>query len=119
MLVKYNRVNFHTIQHEGGGVTLGPGVNEVAPKEWLKVADHPLLLADIETGDIEVLDADGIADLSEAKAKALIAKTVDRDLLEKWKAGDSRAMVVKAIDTQLDKVDPTKDKATDKAKADT
>lgn len=98
-----------------------PGVNRVDNETWSELRKNPIIqrmMAPDENGKIylkEVMEApekviDGEAqDLSGLTAKdasAIVAKCLNKELLDAWSEQESRPKVRKAIDTQLKKLQP-------------
>lgn len=116
ILVKYNRPNLHFIHVAEGTVALKPGVNKLDDEAlWAKAKAHPLVKPMLEDETIvevkgEKGKTESLSDFTEAKAIKLVNETIDKALLEEWKASEQRAKVLLAISGQLDKIDPTKEK---------
>lgn len=122
MLVKNNETRFHRIglgPKATDGFTLKPGVNDVDPALWAKAKEIKLIQWHIDNGTLEELHettkgaeaaaAPAVQDLSGMSARLatkVVGNTVDRELLERWKASESRDTVTKAIDAQLDRITP-------------
>lgn len=98
-------------------LVLLPGANAVDPDYWdlVKELDSIKALCKKKTrGGFEVGDPRvDVSNLSsfedEDEAKALIDETVDVDLLKSWKRSEKRQVLAKAIEEQLEKINPRND----------
>ncbi len=125
MIIKYNAANIFQASDK---VKLLPGVNaNIAAKDWDACVDHPIVKILIDEGKIEVLaskdDTDAVDLLkghTPAKAIELVKATVDKAVLEKMLAAETRKAVKDVIQKQLkdladiefrDKKSPEKDEA--------
>jgi len=122
MLIEYTKPNGVTfpISSEVNGVNTEvdhirfvPGINEISKDKWSKVANQvnvkAMLNGDEETepslfirskeddSDVEF----AITKTKLADAKKIIRKTYDLDLLETWKAAETRAGILKDITNQI------------------
>lgn len=98
-------------------ITLLPGANAVDPDYWdlvkdidtIKILCRKKTRGGLEVGDsrIDVSNLGSIGD--EDEAKELVDETVDADLLRTWKRTEKRPALVKALEEQLEKIDPRKD----------
>lgn len=101
-------------------IVLLPGANAVDPDEWELVEDYPIVKimcrkgqrGGFEVGDprIDVRTLNSFKD--EDEAKELIGATVDGSLLRDWLRADKRPAIVEAIEEQLEKIDPRRDRDT-------
>ena len=89
---------------------LKPGVNEIEPAAWATAKEalsvQRMIEAELLVEEAGATEAGGevnITDLSHAKAKKLIAETVDVDLLTKW-SSELKGDLKKAVTHQLEKV---------------
>ncbi len=89
-------------------VMLVPGINEMPKHEWDRVATLPKIKRLIASKHIEVVSKVDSTDeefaLSKADvatAKKIIARTWNLLLLEDWKAGESRAGIIKLLNIQI------------------
>ncbi|HKI87197.1 MAG TPA: hypothetical protein VKA53_10700 [Thermoanaerobaculia bacterium] len=86
-----------------------PGLNRADPKDWEAVKDSKLVKHLLADHQLEVYAGEPeIKDMTIAKAKELVAVTLDRAILRKWSVEETRPSVAKAIDAQLEKVDGSK-----------
>lgn len=84
------------------GVMVVPGANQVEDAAWKKFSGHPLMKKLVDAGEIEALgQAKSTKDLNAEKAAVLVKDTFSVDLLEEWKAVETRKTVLEAIDAQL------------------
>lgn len=98
-------------------LVLLPGANAVDPDYWdlvkdletVKILTRKKTRGGFEVGDprIDVSNLGSIG--SEDEAKDLVDETVDVDLLKAWRRTEKRPILVKAIEEQLEKIDPHKD----------
>ena len=89
--------------------TLLPGVNEVDEEAWKKALAVPAVRALVKEGKLKPepgkrADATALEDVDDALS--LIAKTVDRSLLEAWARREKRPQVRDAIEAQLKAIQP-------------
>lgn len=99
-------------------ITLLPGANAVDPDEWEMVEDYPIVAllrkkkqrGGFEVGDpkLDVRTLAGFKDIDEAKE--LIDATVDGDLLKTWLRSEKRPDLVAALEAQMEKIDPRRDR---------
>jgi hypothetical protein len=106
MLVVYNKPNIFSCE----GVDFKPGVNEVDPAAWAKVAKNPVAKLLIDDKKFEVVggtsakgekvepaEVKDIGKLPEADAAKLVKHVHDADHLAELKASDKRPAVQKAV----------------------
>lgn len=106
-------------------VVLLPGANAVDPDAMEVIAEYPIvkvLMQKKHRGGFEVGDPDvDVRTLSSFKdideAKEIVDATVDLDLLKSWMRTERREEILKAIEAQLEKIDPRRDPATEDEKA--
>lgn len=111
MMVKNNAPNLKAIGEE---ITLLPGVNTVDSKAWAEAKKIPLVQHYLEAKVLEEVagsststtgsTSDSLKDLNEGAAIRVVQDTLDRTLLSKWKAEETRAKVLDAIAAQLEKL---------------
>jgi hypothetical protein len=99
-------------------IVLLPGANAVDPDEWDLVAEYPIVeilcrkkqRGGFEVGDprVDVRTLDSFKD--EDEAKELVDATVDGDLLRSWLRAEKRPAIVTALEEQLEKIDPRRDR---------
>jgi hypothetical protein len=101
-----------------GAVKLMPGINEVDEETW----DKPEVsnsAADLVKAGLVVVDRKvslkDLAALKPEEAISSVKETVDRALLEQWKATEKRPAVLQAIQAQIAAITPEK-KAAEKPK---
>ena len=98
------------LRQVGGLFKLMPGVNDrIDPKQFAEAMKLPAFKALVEEGVVEVISEEDSADLSifgTKKAIDVVARTVDRDLLNSWLKAEKRTEVSKAIADQLNKLKP-------------
>lgn len=114
MLIEYSKPNVMTlpITSSTGAmertIMLVPGINEVLATDWKKLEKHPRIVKLMDNGDIAVAlasedttDAFALSSADIKEAISIVKKTWNLVLLEDWKAGESRAGVVKEINKQI------------------
>jgi len=86
-------------------IVLLPGANTVAKEIWLKMKNHPVIIAQMGDGilkvETEISEENGLKDLSPMDAINLIKSTIDVSLLESWQKLDKRKPVLSVITEQL------------------
>lgn len=110
MLIKYNRDGIH----HAGALRLLPGLNEVDEELFDEATSWPAFKALIDEGLIEVVPKKKVADLSKTPVREmidLVKQSVSKDLLEEMLKTEKREPVIKAIEAQLEAIDPSKPKA--------
>lgn len=124
MLVSYDKPNVHKIYFSAEHVepiTFIPGVNVVDPKAWKEAQAHPDVKKMLSDGVLKVEstveaseEKSGLADMAIKDACAVIKKTLNLNLLEEWKLGETRSAVLKDLDKQIkdinEKTKPSKSK---------
>lgn len=86
---------------------LMPGLNDVDGKEWEKAKVIPAVSAMVKDGILRAsADKADLSSMDPDSAIALVKKTVDRALLEKWGTDEKRPSVRKSIDDQLGVIIP-------------
>lgn len=106
---------------EVDSIVLLPGVNDVDPEKWAKVKDfeHVKLLVKLGAkrgGFVVGKPTESLATLEKLDAEDAIEtvdECVDAKLLAAWRASEKRAAVLEALEKQIEKIDPRKDRATD------
>ena len=107
VLIKNNLPSIIGTKLDGDFVRLLPGVNELTEKQWKAFDDLPVIKFHIGEGNIELVEVKAEAKLSDMNAKEaakLVASTVDKGLLERWAADESRKVVLDAIEKQMDAI---------------
>lgn len=110
MLIKYNRDGIH----HAGAMKLLPGLNEVDENQFEEALEWPAFKALVDEGLVEVVPKKKVADLKQVPVREmleLVKQTVQKELLEEMLKTEKRDPVVKAIEAQLEAIDPTKQKA--------
>jgi hypothetical protein len=112
MLIKYNRDGIH----HAGAMRLLPGLNEVDEKQFAEAETWPAFKALIDEGIVEpVLTKKAKpADLTKMPVREvidLVKQTVSKEMLEEMLKAEKREPVIKAIEAQLEAIDPSKPKA--------
>lgn len=104
---------------------LSPGWNNFPTHIWSMYESHPDIVKMIKDGDVEIMDkvvkegkktrvvgADDkpveLTDFSEDEAVKIVASTFKREMLQNWLDGDNRSKVRRALEKQIDKLDPSK-----------
>ncbi len=120
MLVTYDKPNMLTVplvneKHAvDKSIHFTPGVNSIDADDWARCKEFPkvkqllakqLLKVELKENDTEEKLA--IADAPVNKAVLIVKKTLNPLLLEEWRAVESRAGVLKAIQAQLDHIEQT------------
>ncbi|MFZ2875819.1 MAG: hypothetical protein WAZ94_15190 [Phycisphaerales bacterium] len=109
MLIKNNLPSIVATKLDGDFVRLLPGVNELTEKQWKAFDGLPVIQFHLGEGNIELIEAKPEAKLSDLNAKEaakLVGATVDKALLERWAADESRKVVLDAIEKQMDAISP-------------
>lgn len=109
MLINHNEARvIHYGQCVGTGKkeSIFPGVHNYDAKFWAEAEKHPHIKMRLEDGSLEVLsdskeDAFNLKKFPVARAKQLVAQTLDRDLLKAWNVAEKREPVKAAIAAQL------------------
>jgi hypothetical protein len=87
-------------------ITLKPGLNSVPEDKWILAKKMPIVISELEEEVLVEVSGSSLADHSVPKAQKLVRECNDKDLLEKWKAEETRPSVVAAINEQFKKFDP-------------
>lgn len=122
MLIKNNEARVHHIglrnpnpEEQNDSIRLLPGLNEVPAAQWKEAKEHPIIAHQIKVGVFEeVITPEEpeapkgtpqseirLVSLAEDKAVELVHQVLDRELLLKWKADETRPDALKAIEEQL------------------
>lgn len=122
MLIRNNEARVHHIgirnpddAEPNDSIRLLPGLNEVSPKHWEEALGLPVVQHYVKTKVFEVVETPAprgasktqpvsevrLASLPEDKAVELVKQVLDRDLLLKWKADETRPTALDAIEEQL------------------
>jgi hypothetical protein len=122
-LVEYKLARPYTIAYAVGKdckqtntVRLMPGMNVINAKEWAEVENHPVLLRDIDEGEVIVHEkkkgnvSTVLEKMKPREALAMVKATLDRNVLISWKATETRTRIVDELDKQIDKLTPKKAK---------
>lgn len=107
-LLEYTRPRVFRI----GGLTLLPGINQVAADEWDRAASHPFMKQHFENGDLKWVPSNGpdsvkkdapspIAGLKIKDAVAIVKRTTKLSDLSGWLAIEKRKEVSAAISGQI------------------
>jgi hypothetical protein len=103
------------IHNLGGHCILLPGINEVDEAAWKEALKIELVRDFVRLGVLKpqtpaagAQESAGLAAMKAPEAIAVVKKTVDRDLLEKWYADEQRKGVLEAIEAQLEEIAPAK-----------
>lgn len=100
---------------EGLRVKLLPGVNELETQEQIdaweaaKLREH--IQRHLEAGTFVELNGNPLSELPTKDVQKLVQDCVSREQLVKWKAGETREVIVAAIEKQLKKITPPAEKA--------
>lgn len=133
LLVKNTEARIHTIKAalpdtldkttggpKSASIMLHPGVNK-APEHWELAKTHPATQALLDSGVFVEVEtqvgpakngaepAKGLMGVSPKEAIKVVGDTLQASLLHEWLASETREGVIKAMLTQLDKIDPRKD----------
>lgn len=96
-------------------IRLLPGLNEVNAQAWEEAKKLKVVAWHVKKGNFQevVTKAAGLRGMSSDDAIDLIGKTLDRELLRKWKSEETREAVITALELQIDEVsfDPDRDSA--------
>lgn len=121
MILKWNRPNLMMIPtrlKSGGYIRLTPGANELEDDVWDRIVTHPMIQVFLAKDDLEVVESEkegsGLSGYRPKGAKKLISETYSIDLLDQWKATETRKDVLAAIETQMEKMtapEPKKESA--------
>lgn len=114
MLVKYTKPNILGI---GDLVVLKPGHNDVDPRVWAECEKIALVRFMVEAGTIEVKKVLTVKDVSRMPANeaiALVNEVFTRELLGELKKGETRPVVIAAIEAQVKKITPPEPKPEEK-----
>jgi len=114
MLVMYNKPNLLSVPLINSKnildktIHFSPGVNSLSTNDWERCKKFPKVNSLLDNGVMRVEhDKDdsnekfAISDAPVNKAVTIIKKTYNPLLLEDWRAAETRAGVVKAINAQL------------------
>ena len=118
MLIDYGKENVITLplinkEHAlEKTVMLSPGINEMPKNEWDRVAQLPKIQRLIADKKIEVVskvdstdEEFALSKADTATARKIIARTWNLVLLEDWKAGESRAGIIKLLSVQIAEIE--------------
>jgi len=94
-------------------VILRPGVNQIDNELWESMKSISVIKSMLENGNLKViLDGDDAEKASESlnqlhytQANKIIKATWDIDLLKKWQSNETRAAVLKTIETQIKQIE--------------
>lgn len=94
-------------------VILKPGINQVDSELWESMKSIAVIKSQIENGRLKViLDGDDANDVNETlnqlhytQANKIIKSTFDIELLKKWQATETRAAVLKTIESQMKQIE--------------
>jgi len=106
VLIKNNLPSIIGTKFAGDFLRLLPGVNSFTTREW-KAFDLPVIRFHIGEGNIEIVEEKSetkLGDMNAKEAAKLVASTVDKGLLERWAADESRKVVLDAIEKQMDAI---------------
>lgn len=105
-IVEWKKPCMHNV---AGLFILKPGVNEVEASKVEAALKNPVIKWYVEQGLIVLGDGpapETLEKLKPAEAVALVKKTVDKELLERWFDAEKRKPVLEAIEAQIDAITP-------------
>jgi len=102
-LVRYNGKN---ILYFNFTKKFFPGINEVTESELVALQNHPLFVKRFESGVLELIKEEKKKSPSIKENIKLIQEVYDVDLLKKMMAHETRAQILEAMKTQIDKLTP-------------
>lgn len=105
-LVEWSQNNCHNVC---GLFVLKPGANEVDEEKIEEALKNPIVQWYVENGQIKISRGQAPETLSRLKpfdALALVRRTVDRDIIVRWREAEKRKQVLDALDAQLDAITP-------------
>lgn len=114
MIIKNNRLGLMGVGYDSATnkcvLTLLPGPNEVSVELWNKIKAHPMIGVYLQEGLLEEIADEKkpnapaevlLAKLPPKEAEAVVAQTVQVEILERWFKAEKRPKIKKAIEKQI------------------